>query len=407
MKKYLRLISTVFFITTITSSFAQNSWLQKGNVGTAGRKNAAAFSIGTKGFIATGLGDFATMLKDCWAYNQTSGTWTQKADFGGTQRYGAVGFSVGNFGYVGTGIDASSVKSDFYKYDPSGNSWTAVASLPSPARRSACAFATSTKGYAGLGFSTVPLQDFFEYNPSNNSWTAIASFTGAARYLAVAASANDKGYVGTGLSGGASYYQDWYEYDPTLNSWASKTDFNGGLRAEAMAFGVDGKIYVGTGYNSTGTQKIDCNEFDPVANTWNQRADITLNTGRRNGAVGFAIGYYGYCATGTGPNGTMIDTWEYTPLNVGIEKNNLPDEMVHLYPNPSHGVMTLDYVLTKNTPAKFSLMDVMGKEVALYDLPSSAKSVKISEPSLNEGVYFYKVMLNDQSVASGRILIIR
>ena len=31
-------------------------------------------------------------------------TWTQKANFGGTERIGATGFSIGSKGYIGTGL---------------------------------------------------------------------------------------------------------------------------------------------------------------------------------------------------------------------------------------------------------------------------------------------------------------
>ena len=37
----------------------------------------------------------------------TANTWTQKADFGGTARYSAVGFSIGSKGYIGTGVDGN------------------------------------------------------------------------------------------------------------------------------------------------------------------------------------------------------------------------------------------------------------------------------------------------------------
>jgi hypothetical protein len=48
-----------------------------------------------------------------------SDTWTQKADFGGIGREGAVGFSIGSKGYIGTGVDDSySYKKDFWEYTP-------------------------------------------------------------------------------------------------------------------------------------------------------------------------------------------------------------------------------------------------------------------------------------------------
>ncbi|MCX6292273.1 MAG: T9SS type A sorting domain-containing protein [Bacteroidetes bacterium] len=399
---------SILFSSIALFSFATNSWTQKGDVGTSGRKNAVAFSIGNKGYIATGSATGGTFLGDLWEYNQTSGAWTQKANFTGTARFAAVGFAIGNYGYVGTGSDGSAVKSDFYKYDPGGNLWTSITSLPGVPRRSACAFATATKGYVGTGFNnSTPLTDFYEYNPSNNTWTAVASFTGPARYSAVAASVNNKGYVGTGLSSASTFYKDWYEYDPTGNSWTQKTDFGGGFRFEGMAFGLTGKIFAGTGYDNASTQKVDCWEFDPSANSWTQRADVALNTYRRNGAVGFSIGSYGYCATGIGPSGYLKDSWEYTPLVTGVEEFVLKNGNVHVYPNPSNGSITLGYELLKNVPATFVLVDVFGKQVASFALDASSRSVKLEASVLNGGTYLYEVKVEQRTVATGKILIIK
>ncbi len=404
MKKYLAafLICSSFFVS---ASFGVNSWVQKSDIATAttvARKNAVAFAIGTKGYITTGLASAGVKLKDTWEYNQSTSAWTQKADFGGSARYAAVGFAVGNYGYVGTGNDGAE-QTNFYKYDPSGNAWTVITAFPGAARRSACAFATSTDGYVGLGFSSSPFADFYKYNPGTGMWTTIAAFPGGTRYLAVAASVNNKGYVGTGLSG-ATYYQDWYEYNPTGNSWVVRTGFTGGMRAEAMAFGVSGKIFVGTGNDNNNVQKIDCWEFDPTGNTWTVRADVALNTFRRNGAVGFAIGGYGYCATGTGPNGVMKDLYEYTPLT-GVEELILRDNSVSVYPNPSKGNMTVQYEFLKNVSGEFLLMDLLGNLVASYEMNATGKSLKIEEPSLSDGIYYYRVLVKDKLVTSGKILI--
>jgi len=40
-------------------------------------------------------------------FSFAQGTWTQKANFGEIGRAGAVGFSIGTKGYVGTGVDAT------------------------------------------------------------------------------------------------------------------------------------------------------------------------------------------------------------------------------------------------------------------------------------------------------------
>ncbi|MEZ5067506.1 MAG: kelch repeat-containing protein [Bacteroidia bacterium] len=51
----------------------------------AARMFAAAFSIGSKGYIGTGSSSSGT-LSDFWEYDAISDTWTQKSSFRG-QRY--------------------------------------------------------------------------------------------------------------------------------------------------------------------------------------------------------------------------------------------------------------------------------------------------------------------------------
>ena len=58
-------------------------------------------------------------------------TWIQKADFAGGDRSNAVGFSIGNKGYVATGVDASrGLRNDFWEFDPISGNWTKKADFP-------------------------------------------------------------------------------------------------------------------------------------------------------------------------------------------------------------------------------------------------------------------------------------
>ncbi len=77
----------------------------------AARSSAVGFSIGTKGYIGTGIrgggdgweGNYYH-LKDFWEWDQATNVWTRKADLEGSGRSNAVGFSIGTKGYIGTGI---------------------------------------------------------------------------------------------------------------------------------------------------------------------------------------------------------------------------------------------------------------------------------------------------------------
>ena len=104
----------------------------------------------------------------------SQGTWTQKANFGGTGRWFATGFSIGSYGYMGTGINnTGAYQQDFWQYDPSSDTWTTKASMPVIVGRYASAVVVD-KIYVISGFneayaSNTNLNQV--YNPANNAWT--------------------------------------------------------------------------------------------------------------------------------------------------------------------------------------------------------------------------------------------
>lgn len=79
---------------------------------------AVGFSIGSKGYIGTGV--TSSNIKDLWEYDPNTNVWSRKSDFGGEARDWAVGFSIGNKGYIGTGAknDSSYFYNDFWEYTP-------------------------------------------------------------------------------------------------------------------------------------------------------------------------------------------------------------------------------------------------------------------------------------------------
>src|SRR5437879_1522202 len=101
-------------------------WTQKADLGGTIRGASTGFSIGTKGYIGTGINFSSSpaFFRDFWEYDQAVNTWTQKANFGGTARSGAVSFSIGTKGYIATGYDANIVRQDLWEYNPALNTWT-------------------------------------------------------------------------------------------------------------------------------------------------------------------------------------------------------------------------------------------------------------------------------------------
>ena len=323
-------LCTILFAARLTSSQAQNTWIQKADFGGTARTYAVGFSIGSKGYIGTGLDLNYNYKKDFWEYDASTNAWTQKADFGGTARFAAVGFSIGDKGYIGTGVDLNyQSKKDFWEYDPSINAWTQKANFGGAARRSAVGFSLANKGYIGTGYvaSGYP-NDFWEYDPSTNGWTQKANFAGAARANATGFAIGNKGYIGTGNNTPTS--EDFWEYDPAINTWTQKADFAGYGRSQATGFSIGSKGYIGAGYRLGVSGLIyfkDFWEYNPGTNAWTQQADFGGNA--RENATGFSIDDKGYLGMGYSTDGSYNqniyfynDFWEYTP-----QECTAPDEL--------------------------------------------------------------------------------
>ena len=305
------------FAAGLTFIQAQDTWVQKADFAGSARYDAVGFSISDKGYIGTGLSylnyyPYYQFSKDFWEYDPSTDSWTQKADFGGTGRSGAVGFSVGSKGYIGTGLSYLNYypyyqfNNDFWEYDPSANSWTQNASFGGTVRYLAVGFSIGNKGYIGTGGNHY--NDFWEYDPSTDAWTQKANFGGTGRLGAVGFSIGSKGYIGTGDDG--NFRNDFWEYDPSFNDWTQKADFGGIGRYSAVGFSIGGKGYMGTGVSQTYPYyPIDFWQYDPANNGWTQKADF--EGGVRFGATGLSIGSKGFIGMGNDPG--IKDFWEYTP----------------------------------------------------------------------------------------------
>lgn len=310
-------------ISSVLPSACDN-WTAKATMPGVERWRATGFSIGTKGYIGTGL-TTSSILSDFWEWDQATNVWTQKANFGGGVRVNAVGFSIGTKGYIGTGYDASTpYRKDFWEYDPSNNTWTQKANFGGAARAWAVGFSIGTKGYIGTGASTgIEYDDFWEYDPSNNSWTQKANLPVATRkYYAAGFVIGNRGYIGTGIYGGNGLpTNDFWEWNQATNSWTQKANFAGVSRYSAAGFSISScnKGYIGAGYDAA-NYLPDIWEWDQASNVWTQKASLSSPTAS---PVGFSMGNKGYI--GTGDNGISgNDFWEYFGgcISVSISGNN-------------------------------------------------------------------------------------
>jgi hypothetical protein len=93
--------------------------------------------------------------------------------------------------------------------------------------------------------------------------------------------------------------------------------------------------------------------------------------------------------------------------SVGINEIGKKERKIKLYPNPNNGNMQLDYSLNEGEAGILKIMDVTGKLVASYVLENSKTNIAISEAALQNGVYFYQIIVNGEVVNSDKLVIIK
>src|SRR5688500_16380638 len=112
------------------------------------------------------------------------------------------------------------------------------------------------------------------------------------------------------------------------NVWTKKMNFGGLKRERAVSFAIGNYGYVGTGEDTVNMTHNDLWQYDPSLDVWTQKANLP-GPCRRN-AVGFAIGNKGYIGTGIDSSESfagvkLADFWEYDPTgNSWTAKANYP-----------------------------------------------------------------------------------
>lgn len=258
------------------------------------RSNASGFSIGSKGFVGLGyvmVGQTKQYRNDFWEYDPDKDVWTQRADFAGAARYNAVGFSIGSKGYIGTGLSATGVRKDVWQYEPNGNTWTPRADFPGSAREQAFSFVVGSKAYVGGGFANGQgdFKDFYEFDASSNTWHARADFGGGKRMGSATFNIGGMGFVAGGYSSASdTWFKDFWDYDQANNLWTRRADMPGNGRTQATGFAMAGNGYVGLGHSRTGYEG-QFFQYVPSSDSWSWKPYYP-GPGSKNASLSMTIG---------------------------------------------------------------------------------------------------------------------
>ncbi|MCX6294945.1 MAG: T9SS type A sorting domain-containing protein [Bacteroidetes bacterium] len=193
-----------------------NSWSAKASFPGTPMFASSATVVGTKGYVCFGDDwDLGYMrYNNLWEYNPSTNSWASKSPCPGFPRRDAVAFTIGTKAYFGTGNDDSYLEtSDFWEYSPATDTWTQKANFAGSDRSQAVGFAINGKGYIGTG-GQLDVQDFFEYDPITNSWTGVDNFPGSGRENSASLVIDNRAYVTCGTSG--INYRDLWEFNPFM-----------------------------------------------------------------------------------------------------------------------------------------------------------------------------------------------
>lgn len=256
----------------------------------------------------------------------TVGPWKELAEFPGAHRQQAVIAVVedGNGDkkiVCGLGWNSEKFHSDLWSYDIQNDNWEQLTSFPDGARYGAFSFVLNNLWYVGSGYDgfLTNEDDTWVYNPIDGSWSIEEAFNSELKN-ANSFVIQDKAYVyGGGYNSDSNASPFLNIFDPQGNpkwSLGKSLTINENGRSVFAAFSLDGKGYVSTGHLKYFNNHIHYNdlwEFDPAGNgTWTQKADYP--GGKTRGAIGFAIGGYGYVGLGSDENNNYkISLRQYNP----------------------------------------------------------------------------------------------
>lgn len=368
------------------------SWIQKNNFPGSNRYSTCYFTIGTKGYLAVGLGGSPSSgaKNDLWEYDPTLDSWTQKANFTGSARWSSRGMSDGTNGYLWGGASVG-YPSDLYKYSPGTNSWILISSnCPITGRQDATSFTIDGKSYITCGYGGNYKSDLWEYSPVNNTWTQKANFMGGARDGAASFVINNEGYVGFGIASGATLKKDFYKYNPITNIWSSIASFPGVIRHSAVGFSIGNTGYAGAGSDYLhSTFYTDFYSYSSSTNSWTLAPSFLPN----GISYPFIFDFDSVAYAGAGWDNISNYTnkvYKFGPLSTSFENVSQPDFHINVYPNPFIDVIKLQNLHSFNVK-KIELIDNQGKLINSFDITEKKNEWQISNLSeIKKGTYILR-----------------
>jgi len=149
---------------------SSNTWSELVGFGGNKRRDAATFTLGDKVYLGTGVSNGQNQ-DDFWVFDLESETWTALLDLDDDDDYAiirnnAVGFSIGDKGYFATGSNFGTTVT-IWEYNPATDLWEEKTSYEGASREGAIALYNGTRAFLGLGRTgSLYLDDIDEFFPN-------------------------------------------------------------------------------------------------------------------------------------------------------------------------------------------------------------------------------------------------
>ena len=103
-----------------------------------------------------------------------------------------------------------------------------------------------------------------------------------------------------------------------------------------------------------------------------------------------------------------IDSASIEVLEItGIIQSSLINIDLKIYPNPNNGNFQINYQIPAKQDGAFVIYDVMGRKLKTWQLAGGKNKLYITDIKLNNGLYFYQVIVNDGVIKSNKLLVIK
>ena len=127
---------------------------------------------------------------------------------------------------------------------------------------------------------------------------------------------------------------------------------------------------------------------------WPNFFDTVMDVFILNDSTGFAVGPGQFYRT---PSSEEVSSVEDIKSNYTFL----------MYPKPSDGNMTLEYKLNAADHATMQLMDITGKQIANYPLDNASNKLLLNCTTLDNGIYFYRVIINNKTEGYDKLIVIK